>query len=187
MAAFEDGILIHGAELRAVRDEIGSRTMPEVVRYYGHWKKYVLLPYFAPLFLNYSSSAKLREENKRALGDPTYTPRDEGKKRVAMTPSSDDEGSIDLRPSKANPSCGACRTRESKVWWKAPKGLTTNILCENCGINWRKYADLNVRPVREESLPSIKSKAIEKREGTPLTGPTTKRAKVSQAEVLLSR
>jgi hypothetical protein len=41
MAAFDDGILIHGAELRAIRDEIGTRTMPEVVRYYGHWKKYV--------------------------------------------------------------------------------------------------------------------------------------------------
>ena len=27
------------AELRAVREEIGTRTMPEVVRFYGHWKK----------------------------------------------------------------------------------------------------------------------------------------------------
>lgn len=40
IAAFEDGILLHGAELRAVRDEVGTRTMPEVVRFYGHWKKY---------------------------------------------------------------------------------------------------------------------------------------------------
>jgi hypothetical protein len=45
MAAFEDGILIHGAELRAIRDEIGTRTMPEVVRYYGHWKKYAQYAY----------------------------------------------------------------------------------------------------------------------------------------------
>lgn len=53
MAAFEDGILIHGAELRAVRDEIGSRAMPEVVRYYGHWKKCVCLPAFIVPHLNY--------------------------------------------------------------------------------------------------------------------------------------
>ena len=41
VAAFEDSILLHGPELRAVRDEVGTRTMPEVVRFYGHWKKYV--------------------------------------------------------------------------------------------------------------------------------------------------
>lgn len=90
----------------------------------------------------------------------------------------DDDGSLDLRPSKSNPTCGACRTRDSKVWWKAPKGLSTNILCDKCGPNWRRYADLNVRPLREESLPSTKAKAVEKREGTPLTGPVSKRAKV---------
>lgn len=39
MTAFEDAILTHGAELRAVREEVATRTMPEVVRYYGHWKK----------------------------------------------------------------------------------------------------------------------------------------------------
>jgi hypothetical protein len=39
--AFEDAILAHGAELRAVQDEVGTRSMPEVVRYYGHWKKFV--------------------------------------------------------------------------------------------------------------------------------------------------
>jgi hypothetical protein len=105
------------------------------------------------------------------------------KKRTAGTPIDDDDGSVDLRPTRANPACGACRTRESKVWWKAPKGLSTNILCDTCGLNWRKYADLNVRPVRDESLPSGKTKAIEKREGTPLGGPAAKRAKVNQAVV----
>ena len=108
------------------------------------------------------------------------------KKHAAGTPVEDDDGSVDLQPTRANPACGACRTRESKVWWKAPKGLTTNILCDNCGLNWRKYADLNVRPVRDESLPTAKTKAIEKREGTPLGGPPTKRAKVSQVTVFVN-
>lgn len=89
---------------------------------------------------------------------------------------SDDDSSIIAQPSKT-PSCGACRTRESKTWWKAPKGLSTNILCDTCGSNWRKYADLNVRPLREESVPT--TKAREKREGTPLAGPSTKRPRVS--------
>ena len=34
---------MHGAELRAVREEVGTRPMPEVVRFYGHWKKYAPL------------------------------------------------------------------------------------------------------------------------------------------------
>ena len=42
-AAFEDAVLTHGAELRTVRDEVGTRTIYEVVRYYGHWKKHVFL------------------------------------------------------------------------------------------------------------------------------------------------
>jgi hypothetical protein len=94
----------------------------------------------------------------------------------------DDDSSIIAQPSKT-PSCGACRTRESKTWWKAPKGLPTNILCDTCGSNWRKYADLNVRPLREESLPLTKVR--EKREGTPLAGPSTKRARVRFNDLLL--
>jgi hypothetical protein len=53
-------------------------------------------------------------------------------------------------------------------------------------LNWRKYADLNVRPVREESLASAKNKSIEKREGTPLGGTAAKRAKVSKTTVSIS-
>lgn len=44
VVAFEDAIQLHGAELRAVRDEVVSRSMPEVVRFYGHWKRCDLLP-----------------------------------------------------------------------------------------------------------------------------------------------
>jgi len=88
---------------------------------------------------------------------------------------SDDESSVIAQPSKT-PSCGACRSRESNVWWKSPKGLPTNILCDTCGTNWRKYADLNVRPVREEVLSS--SKTRDKREGTPLSAQNAKRPRV---------
>ncbi|KAA1470162.1 hypothetical protein DENSPDRAFT_835896 [Dentipellis sp. KUC8613] len=161
-AAFEDAILVHGAELRPVRDEVGTRTIAEVVRYYGHWK-----------------NDKVGEENKRArllgeVGKGTTTSRSQSHN---LDIDSDEEGSIVKQPTKANSSCGACRSRESKVWWKAPKGLITNVLCDNCGTSWRKYADLNhLRPLREEIV-AAKVKATEKREGTPLTAPPSKRAK----------
>ncbi|KAG6336457.1 hypothetical protein ID866_2628 [Astraeus odoratus] len=163
IAAFEDGILLHGAELRAVRDEVGTRTMPEVVRFYGHWK-----------------NSKLKEENEllRALRASRKGEEDEDLAiPYSTTPLSDDEGSIMRELPKGHNSCGACRTRESETWWRAPKGLATEILCDSCGTNWRKYADLSVRPLREDAPPSGK-KAGEKREGTPLNGPNAKRVKV---------
>jgi hypothetical protein len=96
-----------------------------------------------------------------------------GRQRVGP---SDDEGSV--VEGELNSFCGACRTRESNVWWKAPKGLFTHVLCDSCGATWRKYADLNVRPLREESISSNKSKSMDKREGTPLQSHVVKRTKV---------
>ncbi|TFK48404.1 hypothetical protein OE88DRAFT_1634553 [Heliocybe sulcata] len=160
--AFEDGIATYGPELRSVREEVGTRSIAEVVRFYGHWK-----------------NGKLREENARiraGLAQPH--------KATVSIPNSDDEeaASVILSPSK-NAYCGACRTRDSKTWYKAPKGLANSpMLCEECGLNWRKYADLHIRPMRDGSAPPSKVKPplaerIEKREGTPLTAPPTKRAK----------
>ncbi|TDL26726.1 hypothetical protein BD410DRAFT_783841 [Rickenella mellea] len=165
ISAFEDGIAQFGAELRSVKWEIPSRTLPEVVRFYGKWK-----------------NARLREENVRlkekaeANGVKPERPQTPAPSQSFM---SDDEGSIVKFPTKANSHCAACRTRESKVWWKAPKGLPTNILCDNCGMNWRKYADLNARPLRDDAPPASKTRAAEKREGTPLTTPPAKRAKTT--------
>ncbi|KAF8645071.1 hypothetical protein AX16_008129 [Volvariella volvacea WC 439] len=181
--AFQDAITANRGELRAVRDAVNAvhsgksgeqrrRSMPEVVRFYGHWK-----------------NSLLGEENKRILahGTPQPIPIRQFKDATEANDgqhvglSEDEEGSIVAQPSKS-PLCGACRTRESKIWWKAPKGLQTDVLCDACGTNWRKYADLNVRPFREESLPKTKATTVstmEKREGTPLAGPSTKRAKTS--------
>ncbi|RPD53362.1 hypothetical protein L227DRAFT_581377 [Lentinus tigrinus ALCF2SS1-6] len=163
VAAFEDAIQMHGAELRAVREEVGSRPMPEVVRFYGHWK-----------------NSKLKEENIR-IRAARASGRDENVDVTMQenTPD-DDEGSIVTELKKGHNSCGACRTRESETWWKAPKGLPTNVLCDHCGLSWRKYADLNVRPIRED--PVTKTKAGDKREGTPLNGHTNKRAKTASSQ-----
>jgi len=90
----------------------------------------------------------------------------------------DSEGSIVKQP-RSNVLCASCKTRESVQWWKAPKGLSSSILCEDCGVSWRKYADFTKPVIREESVSaSSKGKAPEKREGTPLNGPNAKRSKV---------
>ena len=185
MAAFEDAVLTHGAELRTVRDEVGTRTIYEVVRYYGHWKKYVAVPFLSLVLstLNPQNSMKLGEEyrRRRLLGTSKTPPL--SAHSMPSADDSDSEGSIVRAPSKAHSSCGACRTRDTKLWWKAPKGLATPVLCDACGISWRKYADLNhLRPVREEAAAAKQGKA-EKREGTPLAGSNSKRIKVSVSSI----
>ncbi|CCM01335.1 uncharacterized protein FIBRA_03384 [Fibroporia radiculosa] len=163
IAAFEDAIAAHGAELRPVREEVGTRSMPEVVRFYGHWK-----------------SSKLGEENAR-IKAARLSGLNDTAPSASRAVSPDDEGSIVRGPSRPNISCACCRTRESEVWWKAPKGLQTNVLCDNCGQSWRKYGDLNVRPMREEVMTKVIGKPGDKREGTPLNGPSIKRAKTESS------
>lgn len=29
--------------------------------------------------------------------------------------------------------CAACGTRESRAWWRCPRSITGNAMCENCG------------------------------------------------------
>ncbi|TRM57900.1 hypothetical protein BD626DRAFT_438803 [Schizophyllum amplum] len=173
IAAFEGAIQEHGAELRAVREEVGTRTMKEVVRFYGHWK-----------------AERLGEENRRQRNEtkidapPIYFDDQTSAAAGQHVGPQEDEGSIVAAPTGKNASCGACRTRNSDVWWKAPKGLSTNVLCDTCGTNWRKYADLNMRPVREEATAAKEKnengkRNADKREGTPLTAPGAKRQRAT--------
>ena len=140
-------------------------------------------------------SGRLREENERLRDPNAYTKHKISRSDdspVNTSQSDDEESSLVNVPTSAARSttyCAACRTRESRRWWKAPKGLATGILCDSCGLNWRKYADLSARPTTREETSLVngtsssasvgaKTRSAEKREGTPLAGPTAKRARV---------
>ena len=68
MAEFEDAVLTHGAELRTVRDEVGTRTIYEVVRYYGHWKKCVAVPFLSSVLSDFKLPKTVRNSEKRTAG-----------------------------------------------------------------------------------------------------------------------
>ena len=123
-----------------------------------------------------SFSARLREEHTRSRGLNGATKLEDEQGPPSPPVVSDDESVINV-PTRHSVYCAACRSRESKAWWKAPKGPPTNVLCDSCGLNWRKYADLNARPITREE-PSVQKKAVEKREGTPIAPPAAKRIKV---------
>ena len=74
MAAFEDAVLTHGAELRTVRDEVGTRTIYEVVRYYGHWKKYISIAASFPA-IDCNPQKTARNSRKRTAGGFFLAPR----------------------------------------------------------------------------------------------------------------
>jgi len=63
---FEDAIITHGGELRAVRDHVVTRSLPEVVRFYGHWKKYYSSIPHQRLFLTLLVS--VRGSGKNTIG-----------------------------------------------------------------------------------------------------------------------
>lgn len=176
-SAFTQAVQEYGGELRLVRDDIPTRTMPEIVRYFGKWKKSVtILPPDAEP--NAFRSAQLRLQHRQAqLLESSGTKS----RRNTTVVDSDDEGSvIRFDQESAQPAtifCGSCRTRDSAVWWKAPKGMSSSVLCDVCGLNWRKYGDHGYSRINRDD-PLTAKRVVEKREGTPLAGASTKRQKV---------
>ncbi|KAF8748005.1 PHD-like zinc-binding domain [Rhizoctonia solani] len=138
---FENGIKQHGPEMRAIKDGIKTRSIYEVVRFYGRWK-----------------NDRLREENRQSKTN-TFNRQKHFVEAKSLT----------------QQVCGACRSKESAVWWKAPRGLPTEVMCDQCGISWRKYGDIRSGRIEEPK----KSNGIDKRENTPQ--PPVKRTKVSMS------
>ncbi|CAE6484289.1 unnamed protein product [Rhizoctonia solani] len=151
---FENGIKQHGPEMRAIKEGIKSRSIYEVVRFYGHWK-----------------NDRLGEEHRQSKTN-TLTGKNISLKR-SRSPSSDDESSVyGFGGDVPRQVCGACRSKESAVWWKAPRGLPTEVMCDQCGISWRKYGDIRSGRIEEPK----KGNGVDKRENTPQ--PPVKRTKV---------
>ncbi|CAE6428957.1 unnamed protein product [Rhizoctonia solani] len=154
---FENGIKQHGPEMRAIKEGIKTRSIYEVVRFYGHWK-----------------NDRLGEEHRQSKTN-ILTGRNISLKR-SRSPGSDDEGSVyGFGGDVPRQVCGACRSKESAVWWKAPRGLPTEVMCDQCGISWRKYGDIRSGRIEEPK----KGNGVDKRENTPQ--PPVKRTKVSMS------
>ncbi|CAG7847903.1 Lid2 complex component snt2 Short=Lid2C component snt2 [Serendipita indica DSM 11827] len=171
-AIFDESVRKHHSELRHVRADIKTRTMPEVVRHFGHWK-----------------ARQLKLQRLMPPQEPT----------PAAT--SDDNTSIYQKGDRRVFTCAVCRTKDSETWWKAPRNLSTNSMCDECGTQWRKYAIKSVRTDKEREVapkphshatpepPTTRSgaatnKAIglaadkAKRESTPLNGPLNKKLRL---------
>lgn len=124
------------------------------------------------LYADIGFSERLGEEHKQSRSNSALTARNLSLKR-SRSPSSDEESSVyGFGGDVPRQVCGACRTKESAVWWKAPRGLPTEVMCDPCGISWRKYGDIRSGRIEETK----KGNGQEKRESTPQ--PPVKRPKV---------
>lgn len=78
-----------------------------------------------------SAHARKGQTQSQTLGAPSLgriRARDDGD-------DSDGEGSVfnDDLSGGGKLKCAACQSRESRVWWRCPKSITGNAMCENCG------------------------------------------------------
>ncbi|KAG8966432.1 putative PHD type zinc finger protein with BAH domain-containing protein, partial [Tulasnella sp. 427] len=172
IAKFEKGLENYNAELHTIAQEMPGRSTAELVRFYGRWK-----------------NQRLGEENRKFLAAPgaSTAPVPTKFRRTVSVRSStdpDDEGSVingETESGKNGLFCSSCKTRDATVWWKGPKGLASSVMCETCGIFWRKYGDIKGPSKPDELAPKkgaiLANGSAEKREGTPLVQPPAKKQK----------
>jgi len=139
-------------------------------------------------------SAQLGEEHRKNKDapQPANAAPTKFRRTVSIRNENDDEGSV-INGQMENDSrlkqslvCGSCRTKDSTVWWRGPRGLASPFMCDTCGIAWRKYGDIK-GPPKQDEVPIKKVVPAEKREGTPLAPPVAKRQKVSKILAFLQR
>jgi len=169
LLAFEDALSLHGPELRAVRDEVHTRTMPEIVRHFGLFK--------AKCLGEENKVLREREAKGTLSRKPSFS-------RQPLVTNDEEDSVVKTESQKKPPACAACGSTSSSTWWKAPKGLLTPLLCSFCGVAWRKYGDLTLSRARErEEVTGVPKPRlpVEKREPSPLTTVApTKKPKVGE-------
>lgn len=177
-----------------------NRRPADIVRYYYNWRNTKLR---AEHEATKQAKRAARAERKKLQKQQLVTQRDKkhhipmgASANVASTrdgsPESDAEGSVyaadDAEAAKGSlpaPSCSVCANKHSKIWWKAPRSLNGNFLCESCGTSYRKYGiAIPNKYAIDETLRRKQVAAAEvngngKRDATPAMGPIAKKGKVS--------
>ncbi|WWC59192.1 uncharacterized protein I303_101741 [Kwoniella dejecticola CBS 10117] len=117
-----------------------NKTPAEVLRFSYIWKNRQLSKENEALRHHHKVSTSHARQNK-TLGAPSL-----GRMRAAQDHHSDDEVSLygnDFAKRKDKEKetlkCAACSTRISTVWWRCPRTVQGEAMCEDCGSNYRKY------------------------------------------------
>ncbi|OCF76650.1 hypothetical protein I204_02349 [Kwoniella mangroviensis CBS 8886] len=158
--------------------KILNRTPAEVLRFSYIWKNKQLFKENEELRLHHKVSTSHARQNK-TLGAPSL-----GKIRAANTDHSDDEVSLygnDFTKRKdKDVKCAACSTRLSQVWWRCPRTVQGDAMCEDCGSNYRKYGVISFVKSEDSKKEKQKEATLKKSKGdasgtaTPVPPPPPK-------------
>lgn len=141
---FENAISRYGSELSLVANEVPTKTLPEIIRFYYMWKK---TESGKKIWGNYSGRRKKEEKlfssnhNRSVLDSSLYLTED-------IADSSDDSAYNSEKAILRQKSfiCKFCSITKSRLWKRAPGGSVISdknvvtALCQRCGELWRKYS-----------------------------------------------
>ncbi|WRT65032.1 uncharacterized protein IL334_001974 [Kwoniella shivajii] len=145
-----------------------SRTPAEVLRFSYIWKNRQLSKENEALRHHHKVSTSHARQNK-TLGAPSL-----GRMRAANADNSDDEVSLygsDVTKKKEM-KCAACSTKISGVWWRCPRTVQGEAMCEDCGSNYRKYGVISFVK-SEDSKKTDKKEVTTKKAKGEISGTTT--------------
>lgn len=147
---------VGGLDAHSASKAIG-RKPADVVRYTYMWKNKKLKGENELIRQHRKVHAAHGRSNSKTLGPPTL-----GKIRSRAESEAVDDDTSSLYNaafvSTNKLQCAACSTRISNVWWKCPRTVQGNAMCESCGSNYRKYGvisfvkadDAKLRPDKKE-------------------------------------
>ncbi|WWC87223.1 uncharacterized protein L201_002111 [Kwoniella dendrophila CBS 6074] len=154
-----------GLETHETAKLLNNRTPAEVLRFSYIWKNKQLSKENEALRHHHKVSTSHARQNK-TLGAPSL-----GRIRVtsSLANHSDDEVSLygndfikEKEQEKEIIKCAACSTRISSVWWRCPRTVQGETMCEDCGSNYRKYGVISFVK-SEDSKKDIKKDAAQKK------------------------
>lgn len=150
-----------GLEAHAISKAVHKRPA-EVVRYTFKWRNKRLKTENDLVRQHRKVHGTHGRNHSKTLGPPSL-----GKIRSrADSEASDDEGSLYNAAfvSANRMSCAACGTRSSNVWWKCPRTVQGNAMCEPCGSNYRKYGVISF--VKSDDAKRAEKKDVRRRKDT---------------------
>lgn len=130
-ATFEASVERHGGFEQHETARLLKKSPAEVLRYYYMWRNEQLKRENDAL-RHHQKIHVTHGRTQKTLGAPSLG---KVRSRAPSSELSDDDTSL-YDPDEAvsrKLQCAACSTRLSKVWWRAPRSLSGESMCENCG------------------------------------------------------
>ncbi|KAG0056625.1 putative PHD type zinc finger protein with BAH domain-containing protein [Gryganskiella cystojenkinii] len=171
--AFEEGIRLYGHELFAIKKNVETRSMKDIVRFFYQWKKTERYQPVYSVFTNVNKpNKKFKSVGRREVTSPVLGAANRSKAPEHDSSVSDSILDFDavILPSTDNFGkfeCAHCGVSTSTAWRRAPGEtdrlkMYPKVYCADCGQDWVRYVTLPPLDQKENGKKSKKEKEKEK-------------------------